>query len=203
MCHGFGGSLENSKLLAEELEKQNISSFRFNYTDTQGEPVMHYDLQERIDNANYITDYFKDKYQNYVLVGASLGGLTSILTAHVNKKVNAVVLLNPFLYLWKKIAWNDRKFIYLQHLASFFNSSIRKNLDLYHKHFLPKELNQKVFIFCSKADKRVDYSHSTSFYNEIPNKGDLVVDDKADHGLTHQRDIEKVVVLMTKWLNNI
>ena len=196
LCHGFTDTKDvyGIKRLAELLEK-NINVYRFTFTDK--EP----DLAEESQNLQVVTEYFSSQYSSIVVAGHSLGGLSALLSTFNNKRINKLILVNPFVYIFKKIAWRFRKVLVASSLLYPFVERVRTNFSFYFKTFKPNKLLIPTLIIVGTNDSIVHSIHGQTLYTQLGSAiKKLVIDTDIDHGLTTELYLTKVTDYIINWL---
>lgn len=196
LCHGFTDTKDvyGIKRLAELLEK-HINVYRFTFTDK--EP----DLAEESQNLQSVTDFFSLQYKSIVVAGHSLGGLSALLSTFNNKRIDKLILINPFVYIFKKIAWRFRKVLIASSLLYPFIERVRTNFSFYFKTFKPQKLMTPTLIIVGTNDSLVHPMHGQTLYNQIGSATKkLVMDTDIDHGLTTEHHLQKVTDHIINWL---
>jgi len=163
ICHGFGDSKDTPEIKrVTELLNNNFNIFRFTFTDSR-DPY----LPEEKLNIDTVVEYFSKNYQKIVLLGVSLGGLSAALGVVNNKKINKLVLVNPFAFFHNKVAWRFRKKIIGMFLAYPFVKKIRDNLNFYFKNFKPKSIMIPTLIIVAQNDQKVNAIHGKKLFKMI------------------------------------
>jgi len=197
MCHGFGDTKDepNVKRVAELLD-ENFNVFRFTFTDHK-DPY----LPEEKLNIDVVVKYFYRKYEEIVLLGVSLGGLSATLGVLNNKKINKLILVNPFAFFHNKVAWRFRKKIIGMFFAYFFVKKIRDNLNFYFRNFKPQSITIPALLIVAKNDQKVDSIHGKKLYKMIGYiEKKLIIDKEIDHGLTKESYKKTVTGYINNWL---
>lgn len=197
ICHGYQDSKDEPviKRIAELLEN-NFNVFRFSFTDRE-KPF----LPAEKENILTIVNYFSDKYKEIVLLGASLGGLSVLLSIDNSLKINKLIFINPFVYFFKKVAWRFRKMLILMLISYPFIKIIRDNLDFYFKSLKPSSIIIPVLLIVASNDTKVSSIHGKTLYNQLGSKQKkLILDENIDHGLNKKIYIKQVVNYIIDWL---
>ena len=197
LCHGYGDDKEQPvlKKIAEMLSKK-YNVYRFTFTD-RASP----DLPTERDNIKVVVSNFRNKFKKIILLGASLGGLSTILSIGSVEDIDKLILINPFVYLFKKVAPNFRKVINLMLISYPFIKKSRDNINFYFKNFNPKSITIPTLFIVAENDKIVSSIHGKTLYQQIksPNKK-IFFDDNFDHGMNLREYQEKAVNIINNWL---
>ena len=198
LCHGFTDSKDTPgiKRLAQLLE-QTADVYRFTFTDN-----INPHLPTEVENVQVITQYFSRRYNTIVVIGASLGGLAAVLSAPRIKHMHKLILINPFAYFFKKIAWRFRKVLIVGIVLAPFVSKARENLLFYFRTFAPRSIRYPSLVVVSTHDQLVHPSHGHTLYRELASsQKKLILDDEIDHGLTKDIYLQKVARYIINWLS--
>jgi alpha-beta hydrolase superfamily lysophospholipase len=196
LCHGFTDNKDvyGIKRLAELLEK-SINVFRFTFTDK--EP----DLTVESKNLLKVSKYFSEQYKTIVVAGHSLGGLSALLSTFNNSRINKLVLINPFVYYFKKVVWRFRKILLIGSILFPFSHRMRTNLTFYFKTLKPGQIKLPTLIIVGEKDQIVSPIHGKTLYKEIgAAQKKLIIDDEIDHGLTNEHYLQVVADFIISWL---
>lgn len=200
VCHGFTdsketvGILEISKLLAKHAHV-----LRFTFTDAKSPH-----LPTEIDNVRAITDYYRDVYTKIVVVGHSLGGLTAITSTTHNTDIDALVVINPFVDLYKKIAWQFRKVLILGALSLPFSKRMRDNYHAMLTYVKPESISIPTLVIVAHNDQLVEPAHGMDFYSRLRSSNKkLIVDDVVEHGLHTESHRKRVVAYIINWITSL
>lgn len=203
LCHGFGGCKDDFgiKQLALSLHNYGFSTFIFDFTGQgKSEGEKDFNLAQQVSDLELIIDHFKDKYSSIVVIGGSMGGLVTTLNTIKNSNIAKLILVNPFLYLFKKISWQDTKYLIGTIFLYPFNKRVRSIYSCYFSYFQPKKLKVPTLIIVGKKDSRVSPKNSLQFYNEITCRKTLIKDDEIDHELSKQEYVEVTAKYINNWL---
>ncbi|VVA43323.1 conserved hypothetical protein [Candidatus Roizmanbacteria bacterium] len=197
ICHGYQNSKDEPviKRIANLLDN-NFNVFRFTFTDRL-KPF----LPEEKQNISVIVNYFSTSYKEIVLLGASLGGLSVLLSINNNLQINKLILINPFVYFFKKVAWRFRKMLILMLISYPFVKIIRDNLDFYFKSLKPSSITIPALLIVASNDAKVSLIHGKTLYSQLGSKQKkLILDENIDHGLNKEIYIKQVVNYIIDWL---
>jgi len=203
LCHGFGGCKDDFgiKQLALSLNKQKYSTFAFDFTGQgKSEGNKEFDLEQQVSDLEIVINHFKKIYPQITILGGSMGGLISTLAAVKRNDINHLILVNPFLYLHKKISWRDTKYLIGTILLYPFSKRVRSIYSCYFSYFRPKNLTTSTLIIVGNNDKRVSPTHSYEFFSDISCPKELIKDAVIDHELSIQRYVDIVSNYVINWL---
>ena len=176
--------------------KNNFNVFRFSFTDRE-KPFLPVEKE----NILAIVNYFSDKYKEIVLLGASLGGLSVLLSIDNSLKINKLIFINPFVYYFKKVAWRFRKILISMLVFYPFVKTIRENLNFYFKSFKPGLITIPTLLIVASKDEKVSPIHGQTLYNQLRSKQKkLILDDNIDHGLNKEIYLKNVTDYIIDWL---
>jgi alpha-beta hydrolase superfamily lysophospholipase len=200
VCHGFTDSKEAtgireiSKLLAEHAHV-----LRFTFTDAK---KPH--LPTEIENVKAITDFYRNAYAKIVVIGHSLGGLTAITSTADNPDIDALVVINPFVDLYKKIAWQFRKVLIVGALSLPFSRRMRDNYHAMLTQVKPESISIPTLVIVAQKDQLVEPAHGMDFYRRLQSSHKkLIVDDVVEHGLHTEGHRKRVVAYIINWLTSL
>lgn len=203
LCHGFGGCKDDFgiKQLAISLNKHGYPTFIFDFTGQgKSEGNAEFDLEQQVNDLEVVIDHFKKNYPQITVLGGSMGGLISALVSIKRADIAHMILVNPFLYLFKKVSWKDTKYLIGTIVLYPFSKRVRSIYSCYFAYFQPKKLKASTLIIVGKNDKRVSPSHSHQFFNDINCEKRLIDDDEIDHELSKQRYVDIVTSYIINWL---
>ncbi len=203
LCHGFGGCKDDFgiKQLAIALNKFGYSTFIFDFTGQgKSEGSKEFDLKQQVNDLDGVIEHFKHEYSQISVLGGSMGGLVSTLIAVKRSDITHLILVNPFLYLYKKISWRDTKYLIGTLLLYPFSKRVRSIYSCYFTYFRPKKLKTPTLIIVGKNDMRVSLTHSHKFYSHIVCTKQLINDDEIDHELSIQHYVNIVSDYIINWL---
>lgn len=205
LCHGFTTSKEGSTYIQLEqiLNKQQIATFRFDFFG-HGESEGSFEditISQAVDDIQNAIKYLKTKgFSQLGLVGASFGGMSSIMAASKQNDLFVLVLKSPVSdYLevetkrktkeemedWKTKGWilhKNRKLKYT-FVEDFLNNKAYE---------VAKNIKVPTLIIHGDADETVPIEQSTRLANGIQNcKLEIIVG--ADHKYTQPEHCDKML----------
>jgi esterase/lipase len=199
LCHGFGDSKDepNVKRFAELLN-YNHNVFRFTFTDKDKTF-----LPTQKENIISVVNFFSKKFNEIIVIGASLGGLSLLLSTIENNKIDRLIFINPFIYIFKKVAWKYGIIILSMFLMYPFVKEIRENLNFYFQNLRPNLIKIPTLIIVGSKDKKVSSNHGKDLFYQLSNtQKKLIVDNEIDHGLTQENYKKKVIEYINNWIKN-
>ncbi|MEK7597531.1 MAG: prolyl oligopeptidase family serine peptidase [Patescibacteria group bacterium] len=197
ICHGYQDSKDEPviKRIANLLDN-NFNVFRFTFTDRL-KPF----LPEEKQNISVIVNYFSTSYKEIVLLGASLGGLSVLLSINNNLQINKLILINPFVYFFKKVAWRFRKMLITMLFLYPFAKNVRDNINFYFNNIDPKLIVVPTLLIVAEKDEKVSSIHGETLYKQLGSKQKkMILDENIDHGLNKEIYIKQVVNYIIDWL---
>ena len=217
LCHGFSSSKEgrSHKKLEEILNKNNISTFRFDFYG-HGESEGKFEditVSKAIDGVlNAIHFVKKEGYNKIGLIGGSFGGLASMVAASRSNDLFILSLKSPISSFnvtmndggWKKMKEDARKKGY-----TFYTNNKGEARKLNHSFFEEAEKisgydfagNIKIptLIVHGEKDELVNVEQSKKTARLIPNCRIEIIDD-ADHRYTNPEHFEKTLNLISQFI---
>ncbi len=198
LCHGFKDSKDSPsiKRLAGILGKK-FNVYRFTFTDREN-PF----LPEEADNISLVLEKFRPLYKEIIIVGASLGGLSVFLNIPKNPMVDRLILINPFIFLFKRVNWKFTKMIIGLLLLYPFSIKVRENINYYFKKLRPELVKIPTLVLTAKNDKIVSPVHGQVIYNQIKSTNKkIIMDDIVDHGLTKDYYRQRISKYVINWIS--
>ncbi len=204
ICHGFKDSKDvfAVKELTKYFIKNKFSTFRFDFTG-HGESEGSFDnnLMQQVEDVKSVTTYFKKKHKEIIVIGGSLGALTSCLSTMENNDVFKLITINGFFFLnFFNIAWKFSKYLIILCLTGLINKNIRKIFLFYFNKFNPSKIKVPVLVICAKKDEKVSYKQSLKFYFLLNSEKSLKIMNNIDHGLTKKDYVVDVGKKIINWL---
>ncbi|MFA5405862.1 MAG: alpha/beta hydrolase [Candidatus Nanoarchaeia archaeon] len=171
--HGFLSN-KNKYFLqstAKVMARRGYRCVRFNYKTE--------DISDRLLILDAVLNHISKSSDSVGLVGSSLGGMVSLITA-VKPIIKSLVLLNP-VYYQDKVYRN-----YVAHhslLKRLFNKKVGLEFFKYDLQSIVKRLNKPVLIITGGKDDIVDYRTMNGLYNDLKGEKRLVVLDDCGHSI--------------------
>lgn len=213
LSHGYNGSSEYNKYIAESLAMSGISVYAYDFCGggtkckSDGEPVDMSIITEKSD-LNAVIDQVKAwdwvDNDNIFLIGESQGGCVSALTAAERTDINSIVLYFPAFSI---IEGANQQFKSADDIPdtskAFMGMTIGKKyyedilgIDIY------KEISKfenPVLLMHGTADKTVDCSYSEKA-NQVYKNSELIKFENAGHGF-NSKDSEKAIKYAYDFIN--
>ena len=134
-------------------------------------------------------------------MGISLGGLSSLLGTISGQNIDKLILLNPFVYLHRWIAWKYRKTLLLSILFAPVLKRLRDTLIFYRTNLRPQDLLVPTLLIVSTHDEIVSPSHGKTLFAHIgSSQKKMILDNEIDHGLSKEKYLKKVAAYITSWI---
>jgi esterase/lipase len=197
ICHGFGDSKDEPNVKRfTELLSNHTNVFRFTFTDND-KPFLPIEKE----NIETVVDFFSKKFEEIIILGVSLGGLSTILSVSGNNKIKRLILVNPFTYVFKKVAWKYRKMLISMFLAYPFIKEVRDNLNFYFKNLKPRLIKIPTLVIVALNDLKVGPIHGKKLFNNLGSlEKKLILDKEIDHGVTKESYKKIVIGYINNWL---
>jgi alpha-beta hydrolase superfamily lysophospholipase len=190
-CHGFLSSKDSSKYVAisEESCKKGFSALRFDFRGCGESEGLLRDttLSKRILDLKSALDFVEDKSTHIFIMGSSLGGCVSILTAAQDSRIKGIAT-------WATPAhFSEPKEKNHIHQAFFSDAKLFD---------IPKRI-AKVFcpllIIHGRQDKQVPFSHANILFRKANEPKLIRIIDNADHRFTNPILRTKAIELTLEW----
>ncbi|KKP66770.1 MAG: hypothetical protein UR68_C0033G0004 [Candidatus Roizmanbacteria bacterium GW2011_GWA2_35_19] len=198
ICNGYGGTKDfpSIKSLAEELYEKGFSTIRFNFSETGESGLKGISIKQQVDNINSLVDRFKS-YKKIILIGGSLGAISSSIASILNPKISGLITINGFFDL-PMLGKKFKKMYYQYRFLSVFHPKIRKDYMYLKEKFLPEKIKIPVLVICSKSDDEVLPIQSEIFYSKLKTKKKFVDLLTLRHDLMNPSDTKKVATTIAK-----
>lgn len=205
--HGITGNKdEHHYFNAVPFFAQNdFDTFRFNFycRDKEARPLSESSITSHANDLKTIIDFFKDKYENLILVGHSLGALVILNTELSNisklvlwdsttgfenledKDISYYANLNKYILNWRMDIIVGKQMI-----DEWKNTDIEQ---LIKKISIPCK-----FIFAGNCDK---YESWKPYLKDIKVRSEVVVINGASHGFIEAGAEERLFEETLKWIN--
>lgn len=203
ICNGYNTTKEFSsiELLAYGLNKKGYSVFRFDFSGTgESKGSKKVLLNQQVSDLNSVVNYFKN-FNNLILLGGSLGALSTSIVALINPNVTHLITVNGF-FGSSEIGKEVRKDYFLYRFASLIIPRYSNDYKYYKSKFLPSKIKLPVLVIYSKKDDIVYPIQSERFFSELSSSKNkkLAALNLNKHDLTGQNDINKVVNSIKNWV---
>lgn len=196
ICHGYTDTKDalGIKKLAKFISPR-YDVFRFTFSDT----VPHLPTQSK--NIQTLLDFFIQKYKKVYVVGHSLGGLSTLLSASQIKHCDGFILINPLIDIRKHVSWKYRKILLLGLLSYPFVKKMRENVDFYFKNLRPETITIPTLVIVAKNDNILDPNHGIELYMSLGKiHKDLVIGPGLTHGLDTDENITFIATTIINWI---
>ncbi len=217
MLHGFTADKKSKKWVALQkvFDNQNISSFRFDAYG-HGESDGNFEditITEAIDDILYAIQYLKAQgYTRLGLLGASFGGLASIIAASQTRDLLALALIAPvsdYEEVERKrktpeemVLWEERGFSFAHRkngeklkLNYTFFEDAKNNL----AYDVAAKISIPTLIVHGDMDITVPVAQSKKTAELIP-QCDLVIVQGADHFFSEEKHFAKMVKAVSEFM---
>jgi alpha-beta hydrolase superfamily lysophospholipase len=191
MCHGFQSSKDSSKYVAisEESYKRGFSSLRFDFRGCgdSGGSLRETTLSGRILDLKSAIDYIENKSSKIFLMGSSLGGCVSILTAAEDSRIKGVV------------AWATPAHFNFPREKNHINNDFfhdAKRFDILKK---VTNLSCPLLIIHGNQDMQVPVSHANALFEKATEPKLIKIFEEADHRFTNSTVRIKAIDLTLDW----
>ena len=209
------------EILANELIKKNIASFRFDFRGhgESGGKQEDMTIEGELEDLRSTYELIAKSFKNISLLGASFGGGITTLFAATNKfKINSIclwnpvlnydhVFLNPYLPWLKNITEKTKTDLEKQGWTKLGRSGFKTGSKLFQEmkdlkpFLLLNKINCPVLIIHGDKDTKVPYKDSVDYLNVFPN-AKLITVKSAEHGF-HESWESKIAIEETiNFLNN-
>lgn len=217
VVHGFSGTPEDIQGIKVELINNNVLENDI-YTPLlkghgiKGKIDLNISFDEIIQDLNNYIENIRNKYENIVLIGYSMGGLICLSSA-MELQIEKLVLLNAPIHIWnfKNFLWTLQVKNFEQkkyHLKTFFGSfkynKIRNEVKLKKLQVnVEKNLNKitcDTLIFQSIHDYVAKPESAKIIYNKINSKKkEIKWCQNTTHFIPDEKDISYVIKETMNW----
>jgi len=194
-CHGFLSNKDGSKYLniAHSFCEEGLAVFRFDFRGC-GESkglLEETTLTGRIEDLRAALNFIEEQgFEKIGVMGSSLGGYVSILTAAKDKRIKALATWATPSYLNELFSWKT-----IGRFQKFLNDmekyDITKSL---------REVKCPIIIIHGSLDDQVPLSHARVLYRNANEPKDIQVIEGADHRFTNTLYRKSAVELTLKWV---
>lgn len=226
IIHGLSGNKEQSHIatFAEAFREKGYTVLRFDTTNTFGES------EGEFKNAT-VTSYYKDledvtdwaKTQKwyiepFILVGHSIGGLSSLLYAEkypykikglapistvISGELTKQALSEKAFKDWQKTGWRTEK-------SSTSPTGIKEipwsyMIDLLRHNGLQNanKLTMPVLLIVGDKDMGTPYKHQKLLYDKLPGRKEIHIIKNAPHTFKEQEQLEEIKHLFLTWIDTL
>lgn len=193
-CHGLYSHKDSQKYveIARRFCEEGLVVLRFDFTGC-GESRGKFEdstLSMRINDLESALDFMEQQqHQEIGVMGSSLGGCISILTASRDERIKALTTWATPYYL-KKIFSREET------LGKF-----REDIKTHDMAKAAEEVTQPTLIIHGSQDKLVPLSHTHALYRELKLKH-LEIIEGADHRFTNPTHRVKAIDFTLNWFKN-
>lgn len=205
VCYGVGGSISLDpflrKILPEYLsdisEKTSASVYGFDFSgEGNSEGKNFLSLRQHDKEIKTVIDYFSAQYAKIILYGYSLGGLSAVIGALHNKKVEGLITINGFFTLKPSNLFRVNATIILSYLVMHPPFA----LELYYrkKELKVHNITIPTLVVYADNDKFVNPKQSISFFNALRTKKKIF----AIHGDGHllKKEYKQIPPQIAQWM---
>jgi len=213
MCHGFGSNKDatSCKVLSEELNKNGISTFRFDFSgrgESEGN-IEETTISDAIDDLKSAVNFVYEMFDKLFLYGSSFGGIVSLSYTSRDERVLLLALKSPLSSYVEKFEsdvgdegikkWKNEGFI--EYVTGdkkykipykFYEDSIKYNYLFYDYIKIP------VLVVHGNKDEEVTVNQSLELVKHLK-AGKLEIVKGADHQYTEKRHFDKMVKTISSW----
>lgn len=217
LAHEFTSSKDSGTYttLAEELEKHNLTSFRFDFFahgESEGK-FEHITVSEAVDDILQAIAFLKKLgYQHIGLMGSSFGGAASIMAASKTSDLFVLALKSPVSnYLEREVAVKTKKELeeWKRRGYRYYESSKGEKYQLNYTFFedfrnnngweVASKITIPTLIVHGDADSAVPYAQSVTVGKLIPNCR-LHTVKKADHWYKGPGEFDEMIEIIVEFL---
>jgi pimeloyl-ACP methyl ester carboxylesterase len=206
-CHGLLASKDGPKyiLLATELQKIGISSFRFDFRgcgESEGR-LSNSNITNRKRDLEAVIAYVTRKlgYKKIGLFGSSMGGFISFLLAASEPRVKALVSLATPFSMTELFEVRERNGGFYEIDGILFNNEFISDVRAHGT--LPKDLLSQILcptlLFHGTFDLLVPLSHAHKLFENLTSKKELQVIDGGDHIFSYPMHLGQIIQSSTEW----
>jgi len=193
-CHGFYSSKDSEKYvrIGRRFCGEGLAVLRFDFRGCgeSGGLFEETSLTGRIEDLESALDFVEEQgYESVGVMGSSLGGTVSILTAAKDKRVKALVTWATPCYL------NE---LFRGEVIQGFEK-LRQDVSKYDVVKAVKEVHCPVLIVHGSLDEQVPLSHANILYDNANEPRDVEIIEGADHRLTNPIHRRRAVELTLDW----
>ncbi len=217
LCHGFTShkNARKYRTLTELLNKQHIATLRFDFYahgDSEGD-FEHITVSEAVDDILQAISWVKEKgYTNIGLLGASFGGIASLVAAAKTNSLSLLILISPVSNYPEKeqltktqtelAAWQKNGFrIYTNGVGKEFKLNYDFLIDAEKNdgYEAAKHITIPTLIVHGDNDESVPVAQSKKTAGLLQN-GKLVLVNGADHRYTEQNHFAELMRVVMEFI---
>lgn len=217
ICHGFAGNKKNPWLISisEELSKNNISNFRFDFSGN-GESEGEFEdstYHKEVEDLKIVMNYFETQgIKKFILIGHSMGGGVVKIAAQ-DKRVKGIVSLAGVSF-GKQFEERHQKLVdkINKNGVAYFNYKLFGKKFPITKKYLEsvktiniienaKKIICPVLLIHGSNDHVVPVEESQEYFEALNSKKDFVIINGADHAFNYRYDNNKVPEMVSAIIN--
>lgn len=199
-CHGLYSSKDSEKYISIahrfiQASKQAFAVFRFDFTGC-GESEGNFKdttLTRRIEDLEYALDFLEQQaYENIGVMGSSLGGCVSILTAEKDRRIKALTTwATPYYFkeLFTKEAVRDLPKLW-------------RDIQRYNMAKAVKKVNCPIMIIHGSSDELVPISHAYALHDNANEPKVIRIIEGGDHRFTNPSHRKRAIELTLGWFKS-
>jgi len=193
-CHGLYSSKDSEKYVSigRRFCGEDLAILRFDFRGCgeSGGLFEESSLTGRIEDLESALDFVEEQgYESVGVMGSSLGGSVSILTAAKDRRVKALVT-------WATPCYLDE--LFRGEVIKGFEK-LRQDVSKYDVVKAVKEMHCPILIVHGSLDEQVPLSHANVLYENANEPKGIQIIEGADHRLTNPIHREKAVELTLNW----
>ena len=193
-CHGLYSSKDSEKYvgIGRRFCGEGLAVLRFDFRGCGESGGLFEDtsLTGRIEDLKSALDFVEERgYESVGVMGSSLGGTVSILTAAKDRRVKALVT-------WATPCYLDE--LFRGEVIEGFEK-LRQDVSKYDVVKAVKETHCPVMIVHGSLDEQVPLSHAEVLYDNANEPKDIQVIEGGDHRLTNLIHRRRAVELTLDW----
>jgi len=193
-CHGLISSKDSEKYvgIARRFCGEDLAVLRFDFRGCgeSGGLFEETSLSGRMEDLESALDFVEEQgYESIGVMGSSLGGTVSILTAAKDKRVNALVT-------WATPCYLDE--LFREDVMKGFEK-LRQDVSNYDVVKAVKGIPCPILIVHGSLDQQVPLSHAKALYDNAKETKDIQIIEGGDHRLTDPIYRSKAVELTLGW----
>ena len=200
VCHGLDpvNGFPGVEEIFEIYYESGVSIFSFDFSGHgESEGKKNLSLKQRIVEIGNIIDYFSAEYDEIILYGVSLGGITVAIASLKFRKIKKIITVNGF------FSFNPRhsNFFQICALGSFLLIHPVYWSELYYwwRNFQLGEITVPALVVYGEKDTDVNPRQSIYFYSGLRSKKKLLPVAGGDHALMGA-DVRAAAQLVKEWI---
>lgn len=196
-CHGLYSSKDSEKYIniAHRFVQEELAVFRFDFTgcgESEGN-VEDTTLTRRIEDLKCALDFLEQEtYENIGVMGSSLGGCVSILTAEKDRRIRSLTTWATPFYL---------KELFMS-LHTLNLPKLRADIQRYNMTRALDEMKHPFMIIHGSSDEIVPVSHAYALHDNANEPKAIRIIEGADHRFTDPFHRKKAIEITLDWFKN-